>query len=156
MNTYKFMSKINILSIILVTSLLSACGFHTPYKNTPLNASITSTDNNAFAIKLKKRFNQESIQTLAIQIGDELQKKHISSYTPDGKSSSYTLSLSVPIKVFNNNNKLLLSQDLSASIHLSKMSAAQADRLQIADGYKQLRNTIIKKLLRRLNRLNEN
>ena len=150
------MSKINLLSIILITSLLSACGFHTPYKNTPLNASITSTDNNAFTTELKKRFNQEAAQTLAIQIGDEVQKKQTSSYNSSGKTNSYTLSLSVPVKVFNNNNKLLLSQDLVASTHLSKMSATQADRLQIDESYKQLRNTIIKKLLRRLNRLNEN
>ncbi|HAN33292.1 MAG TPA: hypothetical protein DER62_03095, partial [Gammaproteobacteria bacterium] len=65
------MSKINLLSIILITSLLSACGFHTPYKNTPLNASITSTDNNAFTLELKKRFNSEATQSLAIQVGDE-------------------------------------------------------------------------------------
>jgi len=150
------MSKINLLSIILITSLLSACGFHTPYKNTPLNASITSTDNNAFTLELRKRFNSEATQSLAIQVGDEVQKKQTSSYNSSGKTSSYTLSLSVPVKVFNNNNKLLLSQDLTASTHLSKMSATQADRLQIAESYEQLRNTIIKKLLRRLNRLNEN
>jgi LPS-assembly lipoprotein len=150
------MSKINLLSIILITSLLSACGFHTPYKNTPLNASITSTDNNAFTLELKKRFNSEATQSLAIQVGDEAQKKQTSSYDSSGKTSSYTLSLSVPVKVFNNNNKLLLSQDLTASTHLSKMSATQADRLQIAESYEQLRDTIIKKLLRRLNRLNEN
>ncbi len=150
------MSKINLLSIILITSLLSACGFHTPYKNTPLNASVTSTDNNTFTTELKKRFNQEATQTLAIQIGDEVQKKQTSSYNSSGKTNSYTLSLSVPVKVFNNDNKLLLSQNLVASTHLSKMSATQADRLQIAESYKQLRNTIIKKLLRRLNRLNEN
>ena len=150
------MSKINLLSIILITSLLSACGFHTPYKNTPLNASITSTDNNAFTLELRKRFNSEATQSLAIQVGDEVQKKQTSSYSSSGKTSSYTLSLSVPVKVFNNNNKLLLSQNLTASTHLSKMSATQADRLQIAESYEQLRNTIIKKLLRRLNRLNEN
>jgi len=150
------MSKINLLSIILITSLLSACGFHTPVKNTPLNASITSTDNNAFTLELKKRFNSEATQSLAIQVGDEAQKKQTSSYDSSGKTSSYTLSLSVPVKVFNNNNKLLLSQNLTASTHLSKMSATQADRLQIAESYEQLRNTIIKKLLRRLNRLNEN
>ena len=150
------MSKINLLSIILITSLLSACGFHTPYKNTPLNASITSTDNNAFTLELRKRFNSEATQSLAIQVGDEVQKKQTSSYNSSGKTSSYTLSLSVPVKVFNNNNKLLLSQNLAASTHLSKMSATQADRLQIAESYEQLRNTIIKKLLRRLNRLNEN
>jgi LPS-assembly lipoprotein len=150
------MSKINLLSIILITSLLSACGFHTPYKNTPLNASITSTDNNAFTLELRKRFNSEATQSLAIQVGDEVQKNQTSSYDSSGKTSSYTLSLSVPVKVFNNNNKLLLSQNLTASTHLSKMSATQADRLQIAESYEQLRNTIIKKLLRRLNRLNEN
>jgi LPS-assembly lipoprotein len=150
------MSKINLLSIILITSLLSACGFHTPYKNTPLNASITSTDNNTFTLELRKHFNSEAAQSLAIQVGDEVQKKQTSSYDPSGKISSYTLSLSVPVKVFNNNNKLLLSQNLTASTHLSKMSATQADRLQIAESYEQLRNTIIKKLLRRLNRLNEN
>ena len=149
------MSKINLLSIILITSLLSACGFHTPYKNTPLNASITSTDNNAFTLELKKRFNSEATQSLAIQVGDEAQKKQTSSYDSSGKTSSYTLSLSVPVKVFNNNNKLLLSQNPTASTHLKEL-ATQADRLQIAESYEQLRNTIIKKLLRRLNRLNEN
>jgi|GEM_PF-170754 len=156
------MSKINLLSIILITSLLSACGFHTPYKNTPLNASITSTDNNAFTTELKKRFNQEATQTLAIQIGDEVQKKQTSSYNSSGKTNSYTLSLSVPVKVLSSDNKLLLSKNLTASMHLNKAkyddstSARQADRLQIDESYKQLRNTIIKKLLRRLNRLNEN
>ncbi len=151
------MSKINLLSIVLITSLLSACGFHTPYKNSPLNASVTSTNNNAFTTELIKRFNQEATQTLAIHIGDEVQKKQTSSYNSiTGKANSYTLSLSIPVKVFNKNNELLLSQNLVASTHLSKMDATQADRLQIAESYKQLRNTIIKKLLRRLNRLNEN
>lgn len=150
------MSKITLLSVILITSLLSSCGFHTPIKNTPLNAIITSVDSNAFAIELGKRFDQEAIQSLVIQIGNEVSKKQTASYKPDGETDSYTLSLSVPVKVFNSKNKLLLSQDLAANMHLSKMSSTQADRLQIAESYKQLRNTIIKKLLRRLNRLNEN
>jgi len=155
-DSFKIMSKINLLSIIIITSLLSACGFHAPTKNTPLNAVITSTESNTFAIELKKRFNQEAIQSLIIQIGGEISKKQTASYKFDGKVDSYTLSLIVPIKISNSKNKLLLSQDLIANIHLKKMSSTQADRLQIAEGYKQLRNTIIKKLLRRLNRLNEN
>ncbi|SFV77862.1 hypothetical protein MNB_SUP05-13-374 [hydrothermal vent metagenome] len=150
------MSKISLLSIILITTLLSSCGFHTPYKNTPLNASVTATANNAFATELKKSFNQEAMQTLAIQIGDEVQKKQIASYNSSGLTNSYTLTLTLPVKVFDNGNKLLLSQDLTASTHLSKMSSTQADRLQIAESYIQLRNTIIKKLLSRLDRLNEN
>ena len=74
-DSFKIMSKINILSIVIVTSLLSACGFHTPTKNTPLNAVITSADNNTFAVELKKRFNQEITQSLIIQIGSEISKK---------------------------------------------------------------------------------
>lgn len=155
-DSFKIMSKINILSIVIVTSLLSACGFHTPAKNTPLNAVITSADNNTFAVELKKRFNQEMTQSLIIQIGSEISKTQTASYKSNGEADSYTLSLNVPIKVFNSKNKLLLSQDLMANTHLNKMFSAQADRLQIAESYKQLRNTIIKELLRRLNRLNEN
>ena len=150
------MSKISLLSIILITTLLSSCGFHTPYKNTSLNASVAANASNAFATELKKRLNQDAMQSLAIQIGDEVQKKHTASYNSSGQTNSYTLTLSVPVKVFGNGNKLLLSQDLTASTHLSKMSSTQADRLQIAESYSQLRNTIIKKLLRRLDRLNEN
>lgn len=150
------MSKISFLSIILITSLLGACGFHTPYKNTPLNASISANDNNTFATELRKRFNSEATRSLSIQVGDEIQKKQTASYTLTGMDNSYTLSLSVPIKIFNRDNKLLLSKSLTANTHLSKMIAAQADRLQINKAYTELRNTIIKKLLRRLNRLNEN
>jgi Rare lipoprotein B family. len=150
------MSKISFLSAILITSLLGSCGFHTPYKNTTLNASIIASTNNAFADELKKRFDQEASQSLIVQIDNEVQKKQTASYKSDGKASSYTLSLSIPVKVFNNNNKLLLSKDFSASIHLSKMSATQADRLQIEETYAQLRSTIVKKLLRILSKFNEN
>lgn len=150
------MSKINLFSIILITSLLSSCGFHTPIKNSPLNAMIVADKNNTFATELTKRFDPEAMQSLVVQIGSEVQKKQTASYTSAGKENSYTLSLSVPVKVFDRNDKLLMSQDLNANIHLSKMSAAQADRLQITESYNQLRSTIIKKLLRRLNRLNEN
>jgi len=150
------MSKISLLSVVIIASLLSSCGFHTPTKNTPLNAVITSVDNNTFAIELKERFNQEAVQSLIIQIGSEVSKKQTASYKSNGETESYTISLNVPIKVFNSKNELLLSQDLMANTYLNKMSSAQADRLQIAESYKQLRNIIIKKLLRKLNRLNEN
>ncbi|HIG88479.1 MAG TPA: hypothetical protein EYQ04_00745 [Candidatus Thioglobus sp.] len=150
------MSKISFLSAILITSLLSSCGFHTPYKNTTLNASIIASTNNAFADELKKRFDQEASQSLIVQIDNEVQKKQTASYKSDGKANSYTLSLSIPVKVFNNNNKLLLSKDFSVSIHLSKMSVTQADRLQIEETYAQLRSTIVKKLLRILSKFNEN
>jgi len=155
------MSKTTLLITLLITSLLSSCGFHTPTKNIALNAVVNSNDNNNFTKELVKRFDQNLAQSLIIHIGSEVQKKQTASYTTDNKASSYTLSLSVPIKVFDSNRNLLLSQDLSARTNLTKIdssqaSSTQADRLQIEESYTQLRNTIIKKLLRRLNKFNEN
>ncbi len=150
------MSKINLSVLIITTALLSSCGFHTPIKNTPLNASIVSDKSNAFASELKTRFNQSSNQNLTIQIGPEVQKQQTSSYTSGNAVNSYTLNLSVPVKVYNADQKLLLAQDLKASLHLSKITSSQADRLQIEESYTQLRNTLIKKLIRRLSKLNAN
>lgn len=70
--------------------------------------------------------------------------------TIEGVISQLVFLLPLPIAYY------VLSKNLNASIHLSKMSATQADRLQIEENYEQLRNTIIKKLLRRLSKLNEN
>lgn len=150
------MSKINLSVLIITAALLSSCGFHTPIKNTPLNASIVSEKSNAFASELKTRFNQSANQNLTIQVGPEVQKQQTSSYTSGNVVNSYTLSLSVPVKVYNADQKLLLAQDLKASLHLSKITSSQADRLQIEESYTQLRNTLIKKLIRRLSKLNAN
>jgi len=150
------MSKINLLVLIITAALLSSCGLHTPIKNAPLNASIVSEKSNAFASELKTRFNQSANQNLTIQIDPEVQKQRTSSYTSGNVANSYTLSLSVPVKVYSANQKLLLAQDLKASLHLSKITSSQADRLQIEESYTQLRNTLIKKLIRRLSKLNAN
>ena len=156
------MSKINLSVLIITTALLSSCGFHTPIKNTPLNASIVSEKSNAFASELKTRFNQKAVQNLTIHIGAETKKQQTASYTASNTTNSYTLSLSVPVKVLNTDKKLLLSQDLTASMHLNSLKRAdntintQADRLQIEESYTQLRNTLIKKLIRRLSKLNAN
>jgi len=151
------MSKINFLTLILATALLSSCGFHTPVKNTPLNAVIVSANTNEFARELQSRFNQDAMQNLTIQLGSEIRKQQTASYTSSNSVNSYTLSLSVPVKVFSAKQQLLLSQDLTANLHLNKITTStQADRLQIEEAYTQLRNTLIKKLIRRLSKLNEN
>ena len=154
--TLTTMSKIKLSVLILTTALLSSCGFHTPVKNTSLNATIVSESSNAFANELKTRFNQEAIQNLTIQIGAEVQKQQTASYKSGNTVNSYTLSLSVPVKVFDADQKLLLSQSLTSKLHLNKIDSSQADRLQIEESYTQLRNTLIKKLIRRLSKLNEN
>ena len=157
------MSKINLLVATIVIALLGSCGFHAPHTNSAINASITSSRNNAFADELQKRFNQNMPRTLVVQVDAENQNQHTDSYTlineandnEANEASGYTLSLSVPIKVFNQRKKLLLSQTFTANTHLSKM-AFQADRLQIEEGYQQLRHLIIRRLLRKLSKLNEN
>lgn len=150
------MSKLNLFFIILMTSLLSACGFQTPIQNTPLNAVVMANGNNTTALELVKRFNLDARQKFIVQIGDEVQKQQTASYTSANQVKSYTLSLTVPVKIYNAKQQLQFSKDLTASTHLSKMDNTQADRLQINEGYVNLRNTLIKKLIRRLNRLNEN
>ena len=118
------MSKINLLAVILATTLLSSCGFHTPVKNTELNAIIVSEQSNNFASELRKRFNQEAAQNLTIKIGTEVQKQQTASYTVTNTANTYTLTLSVPITILNADQKILLSQELTARTHLKKMAAS--------------------------------
>ncbi|CAB9538906.1 hypothetical protein [uncultured Gammaproteobacteria bacterium] len=148
------MSKISLLVAILIFSLLSACGFHTPTKITALNVLITGKVDSVFAIKLKTHFNVEVAQSLVVQIDNEVQKKQTATYS-NGVSSSYTLTLSVPVKIFRN-KKILLSKTLTASTTIGKLPTTQADRLQIDTNYLQLRNIVVTKLLRRLRYLDEN
>lgn len=157
-NNYSFrpMLKMRFLSLILIAGVLSACGgFHTPTKSTLLNASVNASRYNVFATELKKHFDAEEMQYLSIKIGDETRNNHTASYKLTGEAKSYTLTLSVPITVFDHNNLLLLSQTFKESTHLKKIEAKQADKLQNDAAYAQLRSSLIKKLLRKLYRLNE-
>ncbi len=150
------MLKINLLATMIMVTILSSCGFHTPYTSLTINASITSNRNNIFANELQKHFNQSMHKILVIQVDNEIQNQRTISYTSSNEASSYTLNLNIPIKVFNHNKKLLLSKTFSANTYLSKMGAYQANRIQIEEGYQQLRRLIIRQLLRILYKLNEN
>ncbi|WXU00061.1 MAG: LPS-assembly lipoprotein LptE [Catillopecten margaritatus gill symbiont] len=145
------MSKINLLSILLISSLLSACGFHTPNNAISLNASITGKSDSAFATELTKHFNAKAKQSLIIQIGEEVQKQQATAYSGN-VASSYTLMLSVPIKI-SRDKKNLLSTTLTASTTISEISTSQADRLKINANYAQLRKRLVTNLLRRLKAL---
>ncbi|SFV87606.1 hypothetical protein MNB_SUP05-SYMBIONT-5-883 [hydrothermal vent metagenome] len=147
------MSKINLLVIVLISTLLSACGFQVPTNVTSLNASITGNKNSDFAVELKKYFNAEAVQSLTLQIGDAVQKQQAVAYSA-GVVSSYSLTLGVPVKIFRH-EALLLSKTLTASITVSELSS-QADRLQIDASYVQLRKDIVVQLLNRLKALNAN
>ncbi len=143
------MSKINFLPLILVIALLSSCGFHTPENNTPLNASVISTKHNAFTTELEKHFNPTAAKFLTIQIGNELQEQKTASFDTAGQIRRYTLSISVPVKVFKE-GKLLFSEDLIQRVNLERVIETQADRLQITEHYNELRATLVKRLLRKL------
>ena len=147
------MMKIRLILTLIVTLGLSSCGFHTPYKNAPINAHISSADNNLFTQALVQRFDENASKKLSITIGAESTRQQTSSYTSAGKDGSYTLTLSVPISI-QQRDKVLFLQTLSASKHISKMSSSQADRLQIEQTYTQLRNNLVKQLLRKLAALN--
>lgn len=148
------MANFKLLLVLIASITLSSCGFHTPYTNTSLNANVISSDNNAFARALTKHLAADAPKRLQVEIGAEKQHKHTSSYTSAGQENNYTLTLSVPVRV-SKQQTLLLSDTLTASQYVSKMSLAQADRLQTQEAYQQLRQRLVKQLLRKLAKLNE-
>jgi LPS-assembly lipoprotein len=150
------MSKTNLLSIFIISSLLSACGFHVPKNSAPINASVTGDVNSLFITEFKKHLDASAMPSLQLEIGNEVQTNQTAAYKKNGDSSSYTLTLSVPIKVLRA-QKVLLSKNLTTSITVSELSAlSQADKLQIKRSFSQLRETLATKLLRILQHLNAN
>ena len=149
------MPKTNLLSIILISSLLSACGFHVPKNSTPINASVTGNTNSLFITEFKKHLDTNTKPSLQLEIGNEVQRNQTAAYKKNGDSSSYVLTLSVPIKVVRD-QKVLLSKNLTASITIKEVTLSQADTLQITSSFSQLRQTLVTELLRILQHLNAN
>ncbi len=149
------MLKTNLLSIVIISGLLSACGFHVPKNNTAVNASITGDVNSAFASEFKKHLDVNSAPSLRVNIGAEVQNTRSTAYKNNGDTSSYMLTLSVPIKVIRG-QELLLSKNLKATTTLKEMELSQANTLQTTHGFAQLRKTVASKLLRILTQLNAN
>ncbi|MBE8189504.1 MAG: hypothetical protein HAW58_01225 [Candidatus Thioglobus sp.] len=146
------MSKIILLSLIFSATFLSSCGFHTPRSGTSLNLSVISAKNNAFANELKKHFNPSAAKSLRVEISNETQKKQAASFDKTGQITSYNLSLSVLVKAFKG-KKVLLSENFAQTVHLQRVLETQSDRLRITEHYNELRETLIKRLLRKLKRL---
>jgi LPS-assembly lipoprotein len=122
----------------------------------PINASVTGDVNSLFITEFKKHLDASAMPSLQLEIGNEVQTNQTAAYKKNGDSSSYTLTLSVPIKVLRA-QKVLLSKNLTTSITVSELSAlSQADKLQIKRSFSQLRETLATKLLRILQHLNAN
>jgi LPS-assembly lipoprotein len=152
------MSKTNLLSIIIISGLLSACGFHVPKNDASINASLTGNTNSIFITEFKKHLDANAKPSLQLKIGNEVQRNQTTTYKKNGDSNSYTLTLSVPIKVFRG-KKALLSKTLIASTTIATVGEtpkSQANTLQIKRSFAQLRKTVVTKLLRILQHLNAN
>ncbi|HIL41936.1 MAG TPA: hypothetical protein EYG35_00955 [Gammaproteobacteria bacterium] len=149
------MSKISFLSIIFLSVMLSSCGFHAPYKSQDINVNIIGNTSNEFVTALSSHLNKDTGATLNIKISDETKTKKNASFDSSGNVKSYTLGISVDVEVLDSYNTLIMKEQLFTSSHHTAMSSTQADTLQSEEAYSNLRETIIKKLLRRLHRLNE-
>ncbi len=149
------MLNANLLFIVLISSLLSACGFYVPKNTAPINISITSDTESAFVTELKKHLDANITPSLHVEISTEVQTKQIIAYKNNGDISSYMLTLSVPIKIIRNQTPLL-AKNLTATTTLKKMELAQADKIQTKHSFNQLRKSVIVKLLRILTQLNAN
>jgi outer membrane lipopolysaccharide assembly protein LptE/RlpB len=139
-----------IILLMAVTLFLSACGFHAPRQASDINAVIVASENNTFAEAFKRYLDPAAIPSVVLQIGFVTRKQQSTTYKADNQVRSYTLDLSVPIKIFDQNKKLLLLQIFSASSHLNKITDTQTDTLQIKEAYQQLQDIIARKVLRRL------
>ena len=150
------MAKIKFITIIFIGLIISNCGFNASYQENNINAIINSTSHNKFTNILKERFNKNIDKSFIINIGDEKKHKRANIYLPDGSASSYKLTLSVLVEVFNQTNKLLLKEKFTAHINFDKTPLQQADNAQIKEKYDTLRKIIANKLLLKLQQLNAN
>lgn len=149
------MPKTHLISIILISSLLGACGFHVPKDRAPINASITGATDSTFVSELKKHLDVNIAPSFRIEVGEDVQRSQTTAYKSSGNASSYTLTLSVPIRVWRA-QKLLLSKNLIATTTLKETELSQANTLQTEHGFVQLRKIVVARMLRILTQLNAN
>ncbi len=150
------MYKFFIYFLILFTSLIYGCGFHLAHQTSDINAKIVSSVENAFTKQVESQFNKKSKANFIINIADEIKNEQSVTYTSKGKRSETKIYLSIPIKVYDLSNNLLFKKTLSANKNVSKTGFSQADDLQIAESYQQLRRTLANSLLLKLKALNAN
>jgi outer membrane lipopolysaccharide assembly protein LptE/RlpB len=149
------MIKSKLLISLLFISIIGGCGFHTPYKNKSINATITGQTQSILAKKITQRLNRDIPSTLTVEIISETKRQDAGSYNSNGTESGYNLTYSAPIKVYDKDQKLLLDKSFSANTYLRKLTSSQADRIQIEEAYEKLSDSIVRKFIRQLNRLNE-
>ena len=149
------MIKTKLLISLLLLSIIGGCGFHMPYKNKSINVNIIDQTRSIIASKISQNIDPDITPLMTVKILSETKRQDIGSYDSNGKESGYILNYSVKIQVYDKDNNLSLEKIFSSQKFLRKMESSQANTIQINDTYEKLINSVVKKLLRQLNRLNE-
>ena len=149
------MIKSKLLISLLFISIIGGCGFHTPYKNESINAKLITAKENEFTSSLMSLINVQERPKYIISVGNEKITKTLSGYSSNGISSNYNISLSIPIKVQNLSKKVLLDENFTGSSFVKKPQSRQAESLLIKDKLSQMRRMILKRVMRKINTLNE-
>jgi len=149
------MIKTKLLISLLLLSIIGGCGFHMPYKNKSINVNIIDETRSIIASKISQNIDPDITPLMTVKILSETKRQDIGSYDSNGKESGYILNYSVKVQVYDKDNNLSLEKLFSSQKFLRKMESSQANTIQINDTYEKLINSVVKKLLRQLNRLNE-
>ena len=149
------MIRTKLLISLLLLSIIGGCGFHMPYKNKSINVNIIDETRSIIASKISQNIDPDITPLMTVKILSETKRQDIGSYHSNGKESGYILNYSVKVQVFDKDVNLTLEKIFSSKKFLRKMESSQANTIQINDTYEKLINSVVKKLLRQLNRLNE-
>ena len=149
------MIRTKLLISLLLLSIIGGCGFHMPYKNKSINVNIIDETRSIIASKISQNIDPNITPLMTVKILSETKRQDIGSYDSNGKESGYILNYSVKVQVYDKDNNLSLEKLFSSQKFLRKMESSQANTIQINDTYEKLINSVVKKLLRQLNRLNE-
>ena len=149
------MMKTKLLISLLLLSIIGGCGFHMPYKNKSINVKIIDETRSIIASKISQNIDPDLTPLMTVKILSETKRQDIGSYDSNGKESGYILNYSVKVQAYDKDNNLSLDKIFSSKKFLRKIESSQANTIQINDTYEKLINSVVKKLLRQLNQLNE-
>jgi len=149
------MIRTKLLISLLLLTIIGGCGFHMPYKNKSINVNIIDETRSIIASKISQNIDPDLTPLMTVKILSETKRQDIGSYDSNGKESGYILNYSVKVQAYDKDNNLSLDKIFSSKKFLRKIEFSQANTIQINDTYEKLINSVVKKLLRQLNQLNE-
>jgi len=149
------MMKTKLLISLLLLSIIGGCGFHMPYKNKSINVNIIDETRSIIASKISQNIDPDLTPLMTVKILSETKRQDIGSYDSNGKESGYILNYSVKVQAYDKDNNLSLDKIFSSKKFLRKIEFSQANTIQINDTFEKLINSVVKKILRQLNQLNE-